>query len=300
MEESNSVRVDRKFRRKYFSTDSPETFMQLLTPATSTRDNETVSEEKLDQEKTEKIDDDEDLSISLEGMDIDNLALDGTAAMNALNDVLHKIGIDVSGNEVVTKLTKQMSPWEIKSNIQTQIIVHLGRYVLLLILRRMEKMQDVVDDLNSKLSATITQKHRIKMDRDETRSRLVQAMAELKEAKKLLKENTGRNIGIFDENDLINTVLNDLRQKEVILEEPSKGVVEDFLNVEKEGKKNESDDEDVPLEELLQIHSNTKDQLRKLIAIMQVRKRYDPPTKLGVGLKSLITDDDIIRYTFSL
>jgi uncharacterized coiled-coil DUF342 family protein len=164
----------------------------------------------------------------------------------------------------------------------------------------MDKMQEVVDDLNSKLSATITQKHRIKMDRDETRTRLAQVTAELKEAKKLLKENANdKRIGIFDEKDLINTVLNDLRHKEGIMEETSKAVVEDLFDLEKEKEtKNESDDEDTSLEELLETHSNTKDQLRKVMANMQVRKRYDPPTKLGVGLKSLITDDDIMWYIF--
>ena len=50
-----------------------------------------------------------------------------------------------------------------------------------------------------------------------------------------------------------------------------------------------------PLEELLAAHSDTKDQLRKMIAIMQIQRKHDPPTKLGVGLKSTITDDDIMR-----
>ena len=133
MQESKSL-IDNKRRRKtalsFFTYDSPETFLGPKMPTFKAE----AANEMPDQAKDvpENKDDEEDLDINLEGMDIDNLALDGTAAMNALNDVLHKIGIDVSENEGAKKQSKkQMSPWEIKSNIQTQIIIHLGRYTFL-------------------------------------------------------------------------------------------------------------------------------------------------------------------------
>lgn len=131
MEESpSSVKVERKSRKKpqFFSTEAPYSFLPTQRSTTAESFDQPV--EQIDSVK-EKLDDDEDLKIRLEGMEIDNLAVNGATAMNALSDVLHKIGIDMSGHETPIKNLKQMSPWEIKSNIQTQIIVHLGRFIFL-------------------------------------------------------------------------------------------------------------------------------------------------------------------------
>ncbi len=55
--------------------------------------------------------------------------LDGRMASKILNDVLQKIGIDTNNQDgTAFKLKGQMSPLEIKCNIQTQIIIQLGRY----------------------------------------------------------------------------------------------------------------------------------------------------------------------------
>lgn len=109
-------------------------------------------------------------------------------------------------------------------------------------------MQEIVDDLNAKLSATITQKHRIKLDRDETRARLAQVTAELKESTKLQKQGGNKGLGLFDEHDLVNTVLADLRNAENLPEESLKTHAEDHSDVEKDIQKNESEDEDGELQ----------------------------------------------------
>ena len=136
MNESSSVRIDRKARRKitsYFSTDSPEALF-VKSQSSATTPDPSESERKLEKVPSDmedpKIDEEEeDQTINLQGMDIDKLALDGTLAMTALNDVLQKIGIDVSasGESSKKKSRKQMSPLEIKCNVQTQIIIQLGR-----------------------------------------------------------------------------------------------------------------------------------------------------------------------------
>ena len=230
MEESNILKGERKYRKRqsnYFSTESPDrVFASLQRTKTAEAINDDA-EESPKKDKPADPDNEEDISIDLGGMDIDGLALDGAMAMNVLNDVLQKIGIDVSGNEPPVKHSrKQMSPWEIKCNIQTQIILNLGK--------RMEKMQKVVDDLNYKLTATITQKQRIKMDRDETRSRLLQVTADLKEKTSHLNETLRKGVGQFDEQEIINTVLNDLRNTSNILEETSKTAGEDFYDLNRE------------------------------------------------------------------
>lgn len=131
----NTLKVERKSRKKsqFFSTESPESlFMESQRTGTAgvvERLDEHDEQDNGLKEKLNPQNDDEDLTINIEGVDIDNLALDGAVAMNALNDVLQKIGIDITGNEAPIKNLKQMSPWEIKSNIQTQIIVHLGRFI---------------------------------------------------------------------------------------------------------------------------------------------------------------------------
>ena len=89
-------------------------------------------------------------------------------------------------------------------------------------------MQEIVDELKTKLDSTILQKHRIKKDRDETRARLIQVTAELKEKNKLFeeRENKGR-CSIFDEKELIDLILNDLKKPGGIAEESSQGFTED-------------------------------------------------------------------------
>lgn len=89
-----------------------------------------IKEEEKEKESDE--DDVEDLNISLDGLDVGKLAIDGKLVSTVLEEVFRKCGLDLKDADSSPSAArkKKLSPVEMKVTVQNQIILQLGRYVV--------------------------------------------------------------------------------------------------------------------------------------------------------------------------
>ena len=168
-------------------------------------------------------------------------------------------------------------------------------------------MQTVIDELNSKLATASAHRQRIRADRDDARRRLYMANIEIKEQRKLLENvrpESRHAKSLFDEDDILNSVLKDFRNNTKIGEEESKVEMDDdpeLLPAIVPQQEEESEEGFFfsmllnVIEELSLPSLTTRDGIRRAVDLLEARKRFEPPTRLGTGLKNSITDDDIYK-----
>lgn len=284
------------------------------------------------------------LDLHLDGLDINQLAVDGKMMSTVLDEVLLKFGLD---SKVESKLEKKgkKTKEELKINIQNHIIIQLGK--------RMEKMQSVIDDLTGKLEAASNDQKRVKRDRDDVRRRLIAIQKDLAQQ---LKDAQLKNSRREMDDELISNIITDIKKKSnvsgireemslipEVSEDVSSARNSDVSTLKKRmhgmpdgmaligedaepgsessshmyghildknpslGKKgyplpaisgqeyhaadasSENEDETGGL----RIHKNTLLEIRHRVDLLESRKRFEPPTRLGVALRTLVTDDDV-------
>jgi hypothetical protein len=286
------------------------------------------------------------LDMHLDGLDINQLAVDGKMMSTVLDEVLLKFGLE---SKVETKSEKKgkKTKEELKISIQNHIIIQLGK--------RMEKMQSVIDDLNGKLATAANDQKRVKSDRDDVRRRLIFIQKDLKEKSQQLKDAQSKSSGRAVDDELISVIIADIKKKSgvagireemslirEVAEDASSARNSDVSTVKKRtsgvpegmslihedaelgsdvsqerehnlernpslGKKEgslpaisgqERHIADTSTEQndeagSLRNHKKTLLEIRHRVDLLEARKRFEPPTRLGAALRTLVTDDDV-------
>ena len=171
----------------------------------------------------------------------------------------------------------------------------------------METMQGLIDELTGKLNKAIADRQKLKVDRDEVRRRWSEAQKEIKEKNAQLKlaqsqTSSASHAGSWiDEEDILKQVLEDLKKKaetEGVPESSQEAAQQhsdtDGKNVTTNDKQDNDTDDDLHHQKsIFNQQRTTRDAIRYMVDLIEIRKKFEPPSQLGVGLIKEITQDDL-------